>query len=89
VVAAAEQGDVADRVRAEMWAAYFHVEEVAVEVADAAYKAGGVDALLESCPLGGFARDMRGLSQTGQTWGQAKIDVGRVYLGADPTDPRF
>jgi alkylation response protein AidB-like acyl-CoA dehydrogenase len=89
VVAAAEQGDVADHVRAEMWAAYFHVEEVAVEVADAAYKAGGIDALLESCPLGGFARDMRGLSQTGQTWGQAKIDVGRVYLGAGPTDPRF
>jgi alkylation response protein AidB-like acyl-CoA dehydrogenase len=89
VAAAAGGGEVPQSVRASMWAAHFHALTVAVAVADAVYEAGGVDSLLEACPIGGFWRDVHGLAQGRQMWGQAEVDVGRVSMGIDALDPRF
>jgi alkylation response protein AidB-like acyl-CoA dehydrogenase len=89
VVVAAGSGGVPQAVRAAMWAAHFHALTVAVAVADASYEAGGVDSLLDACPIGGFWRDIHGLAQGRQMWVQTEIDVGRARMGIDPLDPRF
>jgi alkylation response protein AidB-like acyl-CoA dehydrogenase len=89
VAAAAERGQVSQTVRASMWAAHFHALTVAVAVADAAYEAGGVDSLLEACPIGGFWKDIHGLAQGRQMWVQTEVDVGRASMGIEPLDPRF
>ena len=60
-----------------------------IAAADAAYTAGGVDSLLDSCPINGLWRAMHGLAQTGQTWTPSRSDGGRVLLGVAPSDPRF
>jgi len=72
-----------------MWAAHFHALTVAVAVADDAFEAGGVDSLLETCPIGGFWKDIHGLAQGRQMWVQTEVDVGRARMGLDPLDPRF
>ena len=89
VVAAAEGGSVPQSVRASMWAAHFHALTVAVAVADAAYEGGGVDSLLEACPIGGFWKDIHGLEQGRQMWVQTEVDVGHARMGIEPLDPRF
>ncbi|MFN0089280.1 MAG: acyl-CoA dehydrogenase family protein [Acidimicrobiales bacterium] len=89
VAAAAENGGVPQSVRAPMWAAHFHALTVAVAVGDAVYEAGGVDSLLDACPIGGFWKDLHGLAQGRQMWCQTEVDVGRSYMGIDPLDPRF
>ena len=62
---------------------------MAVAVADAVYEAGGVDSLLEACPISGFWKDVHGLAQGRQMWTQTEIDVGRTCMGIEPLDPRF
>jgi indole-3-acetate monooxygenase len=89
VAAAAEREGVPQSIRASMWAAHFHALIVAVAVADDVYEAGGVDSLLEACPIGGFWKDIHGLAQGRQMWVQTEVDVGRARMGIDPLDPRF
>jgi alkylation response protein AidB-like acyl-CoA dehydrogenase len=72
-----------------VWGAALHAAVSAERAVDAAYAAGGISSLYESCPLERAHRDMHAMRRhiVGQDmWLE---DAGRVRLGAAPTHPLY
>ena len=77
---------VADRARVRL--ASTHAIHAAIEVADAAYKAAGVDAIFAGSPFERRFRDIHTLSQQLQSRRAHYEAVGKVLLGMAP-DPFY
>ena len=76
--------DLADRARVRL--ACTNAIHAAVEVADFAYKAAGVDAIFPGSPFERRFRDMHTLSQQIQARGAHFEQVGQILLGVPPED---
>jgi alkylation response protein AidB-like acyl-CoA dehydrogenase len=76
--------DVADRARVRL--ACTNAIHGAVEVADFAYKAAGVDAIFPGSPFERRFRDMHTLSQQIQARGAHFEQVGQILLGVPPEE---
>src|SRR5690606_32151642 len=74
--------DVPDRARARL--ACSHAIQAAVETADFAYKAAGVDAIFAGSPFERRFRDLHTLSQQIQSRDAHFQSVGQVLLGVPP-----
>ena len=74
--------DVANRARVRL--ASTNAIQAAVEVADFAYKAAGVDAIFPGSPFERRFRDMHTLSQQIQARGAHFEQVGQILLGVPP-----
>lgn len=73
----------------EVWTASLHADQLAREVVDAAYAAGGTTSVYQSCPLERAHRDARVMLQHVISQPVWLEDAGRFMLGLQPTNPLY